>query len=263
MAILLRQGLRASKHATVSARALSVVPFDEAKQIAAAKEIDDRGRACGLKFYQCSWVDLFGVQRSKLVPAARIEIASGGAGFAGFAAHLDMDPTTGDLAMPDAGDARRCPGGPRSAGSPAISSTRAPSSRQRPAAVATFERLNIVTDAPGQALLRRARHAALDFIGELCEHMEALGWGPYQADHEDANGQFEINWDFDDALATADRVVFFKYMRPRRRRATNPTVNSYKRLGARSTASGATSPNAATWAGNNRTALGAAFDDRR
>ena len=103
-AILLRRGLRASKGATVSARALSVVPFDEAKQIAAAKEIDDRGRACGLKFYQCSWVDLFGVQRSKLVPAARIgEIAAGGAGFAGFAAHLDMDPTTGDLlAMPDA-----------------------------------------------------------------------------------------------------------------------------------------------------------------
>ncbi|KAH8069034.1 hypothetical protein JL721_6237 [Aureococcus anophagefferens] len=265
MAILLRQGLRASKHATVSARALSVVPFDEAKQIAAAKEIDDRGRACGLKFYQCSWVDLFGVQRSKLVPAARIsEIASGGAGFAGFAAHLDMDPTTGDLLAMPGGGARAAALAARSAGSPAISSTRAPSSRQRPAAVATFERLNIVTDAPGRlahgprnvlrsvlakledrglalktgveceffllggegppavadaldtqgkpcydahALMRR-----FDFIGELCEHMEALGWGPYQADHEDANGQFEINWDFDDALATADRVVFFKYM---------------------------------------------------
>ena len=24
--------------------------------------------------------------------------------------------------------------------------------------------------------------------------MESLGWGPYQADHEDGNGQFEINW---------------------------------------------------------------------
>ena len=36
--------------------------------------------------------------------------------------------------------------------------------------------------------------------------------GPYQADHEDANGQFEINWDYNDALVTADRVGFFKYM---------------------------------------------------
>ena len=39
-----------------------------------------------------------------------------------------------------------------------------------------------------------------------------LGWGPYQNDHEDANGQFEMNWDFDDALTTADRQVFFKFM---------------------------------------------------
>ena len=51
-----------------------------------------------------------------------------------------------------------------------------------------------------------------DLISTLVEHMEALGWGPYQADHEDANGQFEINWDFNDALVTADRVVLFKYM---------------------------------------------------
>ena len=37
---------------------------------------------------------------------------------------------------------------------------------------------------------------------------------------------------------------------------SNPTVNSYKRLNARGTTSGATwSPTAATWAGNNRTAL--------
>ena len=39
------------------------------------------------------------------------------------------------------------------------------------------------------ALMRR-----YELISTLCEHMEALGWGPYQADHEDANGQFEINW---------------------------------------------------------------------
>ena len=42
--------------------------------------------------------------------------------------------------------------------------------------------------------------------------MDALGWGPYQNDHEDANGQFEMNWDYDDCLVTADRHAFFKYM---------------------------------------------------
>ena len=45
---------------------------------------------------------------------------------------------------------------------------------------------------------------------------------------------------------------------------TNPTVNSYKRLNATATASGATwSPTAATWAGNNRTALVRVPDDKR
>lgn len=43
-----------------------------------------------------------------------------------------------------------------------------------------------------------------------------LGWGPYQNDHEDANGQFEMNWGYDDALVTADRHAFFKFMLRRR-----------------------------------------------
>ncbi len=42
--------------------------------------------------------------------------------------------------------------------------------------------------------------------------MTQLGWGPYQNDHEDANGQFEINWNFNDALTTADQLAFFKFM---------------------------------------------------
>ena len=51
-----------------------------------------------------------------------------------------------------------------------------------------------------------------DVIAEICDAMLALGWQPYQNDHEDANGQFEMNWDYDDALVTADRHAFFKYM---------------------------------------------------
>ena len=42
--------------------------------------------------------------------------------------------------------------------------------------------------------------------------MIEMGWGPYQNDHEDANGQFEMNWDYDDCLLTADRHTFFKFM---------------------------------------------------
>jgi glutamine synthetase len=159
-----------------------------------------------------------------------------------------------------------------------------------------------------------------DVITSICDSMIELGWGPYQNDHEDANGQFEMNWDYDDCLKTADRHVFFKYMvrqiaENHGLRATfmpkpfahltgngchahvslwdkngkknlfssksgelglsalaysflggimhnveglasifNPTVNSYKRINAPRTTSGATwSPNAVSYGGNNRT----------
>jgi glutamine synthetase len=39
-----------------------------------------------------------------------------------------------------------------------------------------------------------------------------LGWDPYANDHEDANCQFEINWLYSDALTTADRHTFYKWM---------------------------------------------------
>jgi glutamine synthetase len=166
-----------------------------------------------------------------------------------------------------------------------------------------------------QALMRR-----YDVIAEICDGMIELGWGPYQNDHEDANGQFEMNWNFADAMTTADRHAFFKYMvksiaEKHGLRATfmpkpftnltgngchmhasvwttdgrtnlfkddagelgvsqmgyhflggvlhngealcaitNPTVNSYKRINAPRTLSGATwSPNTLTYGGNNRT----------
>ena len=49
-----------------------------------------------------------------------------------------------------------------------------------------------------------------EFVSTLVNCMEELGWGPYQADHEDGNGQFEVNWDYDECLLTADRMAFSK-----------------------------------------------------
>ena len=42
--------------------------------------------------------------------------------------------------------------------------------------------------------------------------MNSLGWEMYATDHEDANGQFEQNFAFADALTTCDRAVFYRYM---------------------------------------------------
>ena len=157
-----------------------------------------------------------------------------------------------------------------------------------------------------------------DVVAEICDAMVSLGWKPYQNDHEDANGQFEMNWQYDSALRTADKHAFFKYMvksiaEKHGLRATfmpkpfsnltgngchmhtslwkgdrnvfadakgelgmsadayhfiggvmhssealcaisNPVVNSYKRINAPPTLSGATwSPNTVSYTGNNRT----------
>ncbi len=53
---------------------------------------------------------------------------------------------------------------------------------------------------------------AMPIMRELNQHMKAIGWEAYQTDHEDANGQYEINFAYSDALTTADRYTFFKMM---------------------------------------------------
>jgi len=58
----------------------------------------------------------------------------------------------------------------------------------------------------------RALHRNLDLMTTLIGYMQQLGWGPYANDHEDANCQFEINWAYSDALTTADRNTFYKWM---------------------------------------------------
>jgi glutamine synthetase len=58
-------------------------------------------------------------------------------------------------------------------------------------------------------------HGVLDnlhWLSDLVEAMQALGWGVYSFDHEDGNGQFEIDFNYADARTTADRFVFFRMM---------------------------------------------------
>ena len=304
----------------------------------------------GIKYFLISFVDLFGVLRSKLVPARAIgDMQKDGAGFAGFAAWLDMTPAHPDMfSIPDPTSLIQLPWKPEVAwlagdlwmdgkeveASPRIALKRQMARAEKkgyymktgveceyflitPDGLAISD-ANDTQEKPcydQSALMRR-----YDVISEICDAMIELGWNPYQNDHEDANGQFEMNWEFDDALVTADRHVFFKYMvkaiaEKHGLRATfmpkpfanltgngchahvsvwdkmgkrnlfhsardslglsklayhflggilhnadalaavfNPTVNSYKRIDAQVTLSGATwSPNAITYGGNNRT----------
>ena len=311
----------------------------------------------GVKYFMISFTDLFGGQRAKLVPAQAIaDMQEEGAGFAGFATWLDMTPAHPDmLAVPDPSSVIQLPWKPEVAWVAANCVMEGEDVAQAPRNVlrrlideAAGKGLHVKTGVEAEFFLltpegdqisdpfdtaekpcydQQAVMRRYDVVREICDYMLDLGWGPYQNDHEDANGQFEMNWDFDDALKTADKHSFFKFMtksvaEKHGFRATfmpkpvegltgngchahisvwdapgdksktnvfagdgdgatgevglsergkhflggimkhasalaaitNPTVNSYKRINAPRTMSGATwAPNTVTWTGNNRT----------
>ena len=301
-----------------------------------------------IKYFLISFVDLFGVLRSKLVPAQAISgMQKDGAGFAGFATWLDMTPADSDMfGVPDPNSLIQLPWNKEVGwlasdlymdGKPVKASPRVMLKEQikkmtqkklQMKSGVECEYFLISEDGSSiadkrdiqskpcydqSALMRR-----YNLIKEICDCMIEMGWKPYQNDHEDANGQFEMNWDYTDSLITADRHVFFKFMvkslaEKHGLRATfmpkpfhnltgngchahisvwngktnkflntkdelglshlaynflggvmnntqalsaffNPTVNSYRRINAPPTKSGATwSPSSISYTGNNRT----------
>jgi glutamine synthetase type III len=322
---------------------------DDRESFHMAVDLAKAAKEQGIKYFLISFTDFFGVTRAKLVPARAIgQMQRDGAGFAGFATWLDMTPAHPDMfGRPDPDSLMQLPWKPEVAwlaadlwmdGKPVESSPRVMLKRQVEAAAKMGYRLKtgveceyFLIDAAGTAISdpddiqpkpcydQSALMRRFEVISGICDAMIALGWNPYQNDHEDANGQFEMNWDYDDVLVTADRHVFFKYMvkslaEQHGYRATfmpkpfvnltgngchchaslwdktgtknlfdgkddmglsplayqflggvmhsaealaaffNPTVNSYKRINAPRTISGATwSPNTITYGGNNRT----------
>ncbi len=306
-----------------------------------------------VKYFMVSYTDLFGGQRAKLVPAQAIgAMQHEGAGFAGFSTYLDLTPAHPDmLAVPDTSAVIQLPWKRDVAWVPANLMMDGKTVDQAPRNVlnkliksAALEGMHVKTGIEAEFFLltpegdkisdeydtatkpcydQQAIMRRYDVIAEICDYMLELGWGPYQNDHEDANGQFEMNWEFDDVLATADKHSFFKFMTksvaekhglkatfmpkpvegltgngchahisvwdaPGEKSKTNvfadaqkdlglsdkginflggimkhasamtaitnPTVNSYKRINAPRTMSGATwAPNTVTWSGNNRT----------
>jgi len=196
----------------------------------------------GIRHFLFSFCDLLGVQRAKLVPAAAAaELARSGAGFAGFAAWLDLSAAAADvLALPDPRSLMRLPWQPQVAwmaadlvqnGAPLEQSPRRVLQRQIARAAERGLELRsgveaefFLLDGEGARVAdrrdnqrkpcydQRALMRRYPLIAALLEAMEELGWGPYQADHEDANGQFELNWTYSDALTTADRHAFFRVM---------------------------------------------------
>ena len=196
----------------------------------------------GVKYFMISFTDLFGGQRAKLVPARAIaDMQEDGAGFAGFATWLDLTPAHPDmLAVPDPEAAIILPWNKEIAWVPGNCVMEGEDVAQAPRNVlrrliaeAAEEGMHVKTGIEAEFFLltqdgndisdshdtaakpcydQQAFMRRLDVIREISDYMLELGWNPYQNDHEDANGQWEMNWDFDDALKTADKHSFFKFM---------------------------------------------------
>jgi glutamine synthetase len=195
----------------------------------------------GIRYFLISFVDLFGVLRAKLVPATAIaQMQRDGAAFAGFATHLDLTPANPDIfAIPDADSLTVLPWQPEIGwlaadlvldGAPLAQAPRQVLKRQLAAAETKGWRLKTGVEAeffviqpdgstiadirdrqPKGCYHQSALIRQFKLIRAISDAMLALGWAPYQSDHEDGNGQFEMNWTYADALVTADRHAFFKF----------------------------------------------------
>ncbi len=199
-----------------------------------------------IAFLLCSFVEMSGAPKAKLVPATHLEeMAEEGAGFAGFAAgEMGQGPHSPDMmAIPDFDSLTVLPWRKEIAwvaGNIHVEGKAWPycprTILQRQLAHAAEQGYILKAGVEPEFLLvkrndaggiapydamdtlgkpcydLRALHRNLDMMTTLIGYMQELGWDPYANDHEDANCQFEINWTYSDALTTADRATFFKWM---------------------------------------------------
>ena len=200
--------------------------FDSTLDQGARSDLAEFAKKNKIKYFMISYTDLFGGQRAKLVPAQAIaDMQKDGAGFAGFATYLDLTPAHPDmLAVPDPASVIQLPWKPEVAwvASDCVmdgkSVDQAPrNTLKRVIADAAAEGCYVKTGVEVEFFLitpygkrisdeadtsakpcydQQAVMRRYDVIAEICDYMLALGWKPYQNDHEDANGQFEMNWSF-------------------------------------------------------------------
>jgi glutamine synthetase len=210
------------------------------KPQAAKKMLDEHG----IKYILAQFVDIHGSAKAKAVPVEHLDmILNDGAGFAGFAVWgLGMGPhgpdymARGDLAtlspipwMP--GFARIVCDGyvhdkPYQYCSRVILKRQLAELKKRGMTMYTgvepefmlIKRLDDASLAPvdDSDVLEKPCYdykglaRASQFLDALTTASRSVGLDVYQIDHEDSNGQFEVNFTYGDALATADRYVFFK-----------------------------------------------------
>ena len=213
-------------------------------------ESNELARLCenaGTTFVLALFVDLRGKPCAKLVPVEAIDqLATEGAGFAGYAVGaMGQEPKDPDLvAIPDPAsftpipfikeglamihcdphvEGKPWPFAPRN-----ILKSLMAQSQDAGYEVwvgAEVEYFLLKKDAEGRLITADGQDTAAqpcydargltrmyDHLTAVSTAMNELGWGNYANDHEDGNGQFEQNFEYSDALTTADRVVTLRYL---------------------------------------------------
>jgi glutamine synthetase len=209
-------------------------------------EVKRAAQERGVEFYFAQFVDLYGRPSAKLVPAANLDdLVTEGAGFAGFAAgEIGQQPSDPDIAaMPDLGsftlvpwqtnlarfacdvtvDGREWPYCPRTILRHALTRARDLGFelklgleleyflvQKRPDGSIVVADADDTLEKPCYDMAGLTRQ--YEFLTTVSRYCNELGWGNYANDHEDANGQFEQNFRYDDALVSCDRAIFFRYM---------------------------------------------------
>ena len=200
----------------------------------------------GIEFFLCSFVEMSGAPKAKVIPASHLDdMAKDGAGFGGFAAgEIGQSPHDPEMAsIPDFDSLTIVPWRENLAWIASDMYVEGKSWQYCPRTIlrqqldkakqkgyifnvgieaefmllkqdedghyAPWDKLDTL-DKPCYDL--RTLYRNLDMMTTLIKYMQELEWKPYANDHEDGTCQFEVNWTFSDALTTADRHTFFKWM---------------------------------------------------
>jgi glutamine synthetase len=222
---------------------------EDAMATVTAPLVDDIRRISeerGIEFYFAQFVDLYARPSAKLVPAANLDtLLTEGAGFAGFAAgEIGQFPSDPDIAaIPDLRSFTPVPWEPslgRFACDVYVEGEEWPYDprtilRRQLAKARTLGFEFMVGLELEYFLIRKDENGGIEvadalddlekpcydlkgltrnyeFLRKVSNYVNELGWGNYANDHEDANGQFEQNFMYSDALTSCDRAVFFRYM---------------------------------------------------
>src|SRR5690242_15001447 len=200
----------------------------------------------GIEFFFAQFVDMYARPSAKLVPASNLDgLIEEGAGFAGFAAgEIGQLPSDPDIAaIPDLSSYTKVPWQsnlarfacdvtvegeawpycPRTILRNVLASAKSKGYEFKMGLELEYFLVEPQEDGsiriadPFDTLEKPCYDMSgltrrYDFLTTVSKYCNALGWGNYANDHEDANGQFEQNFTYDDALVSCDRAIFFRYM---------------------------------------------------